>query len=72
MTENKNNEWFENEKRRAESSEYRQLKLYAERCKIDVNRCNCDNIKRWIMNMRRIEKKVEKIPSNDIRRFMLV
>ena len=69
---NRLKKWFENVKRRAESSECRQLKLCAERFKIDVNRCNCDNIKRWIMNLKQIEKKIEKIPVNDIRRFMLI
>ena len=61
--------WFKKEKRRAEMSEYRQIRLYVERCKIDLDRCNCDNIKRWIMNLKQIKKKVEKIPPNDIRRL---
>ena len=64
--------WFEKEKTKALSSEYRQIKLYAERCKIDVNRSTCDTIKRWIRNLKRIEKRVEKIPPNDIRRFIIV
>ena len=64
--------WFEKEKSKANQSEYRQIKLYAEQCKIDINRSKCDTIKRWIRNLKRIEKKVEKIPSNDIRRYMIV
>ena len=60
--------WFEKEKSKAEKSEYRQLKTYVERCKIDVDRSNCETIKRWIMNLKHIERKVAKIPLNDIRR----
>ena len=29
-------------------------------------------IKRWIMNKRTIEKKVENIPANDIRRYLIL
>ena len=64
--------WYEKEKTKAEQSEYRQIKTYAERCRIDVNRCNSDTIKIWIRNLKRIEKKVEKIPINDIRRYIIM
>ena len=64
--------WFEKEKSKAEKSEYRQLKTYVERCKIDVDRSNCETIKRWIMNLKHIERKVAKIPLNDIRRWMII
>ena len=64
--------WYEKEKERGKTSEYRQLRLYVEKSKLDVNVCNSDTIKRWIMNLKRIEKKVEKIPAKDIRRFMIV
>ena len=64
-------EWFEKEKSKAEQSECRQI-LCAERCKVNVNRCTCNTIKRWIRNLKRIEKKVEKLPSHDIRRWMVM
>ena len=64
--------WFEKEKRKAEESEHRQIRLHANKSKLDTNACQCDTIKRWIMNLKRIEKKVEKIPPNDIRRFMIM
>ena len=64
--------WYENEKREAEQSEHRQVKLYVQRCKIDVNQSNCETIKKWIRNLKQIEKKVKKIPLNDIRRWMIV
>ena len=64
--------WFEKEKSKAEQSEHVQLKLYVERCKLDVNRSDCEIIKKWIMNLKCIEKKVNKIPPNDIRRWLIV
>ena len=64
--------WYEKEKERGKKSEYRQIRLYVEKSKLDANACNSDTIKRWIMNLKRIEKKVEKIPATDIRRFMIV
>ena len=33
--------WFEKEKAKAEQSEYRQIRLYVQRCKVDIVRCNC-------------------------------
>jgi len=45
--------------------------MYMQKCKLDVHRCKCDNIKRWILNLKNIEKKVEKIPQNDIRHYMI-
>ena len=63
--------WFE-KKRKVEECEYRQIRLHANKCRLDVNVCQCDAIKRWIMNLKRIEKKAEKIPPNDIRRFMIL
>jgi hypothetical protein len=49
-----------------------QIRLYVQKCRIDMERCSCDTLKRWIMNLKKIEKKVEKIPYNDIRRYMIV
>ena len=51
--------WCEKEKRKGEQSEHRQLKTHTEQCKIDVDQSNCETIKRWIMNLKRKEKKVE-------------
>ena len=46
--------------------------MCVEKCKLDIERCSSDTIKRWIMNMKTIEKKVEKIPAKDIRRHMIL
>ena len=64
--------WFEKEKSKAEQSEYRQLKLCVERCKLDVNRSDYETITKWIMNLKCIERKVNKIPPNDVRRWLIV
>ena len=53
---------FEKEKRKAEESECRQIRLYVNKSKLDVNAYKSDTIKRWILNLKTIEKKVEKIP----------
>ena len=63
--------WCENEKERAKNCNIRQLRMHAERCKIDEDRCNSDTCKRWIMNLKAIERKAEKIPENDIRSHMI-
>ena len=64
--------WFEKETKKAEESEHRQIRLHVNKSKLDTNVCKSDTIKRWIMNLKRIEKKVEKIPPNDIRMFMIM
>ena len=64
--------WCEKEKERGENSDFRQIHMHAERNKLDVERCNSDTIRRWIMNLKHIEKKVETIPANDIRGHMIL
>ena len=64
--------WCKKEKERGLRSNMRQICMHVDKCKIDENRCNSDTYKRWIMNLKAIEKKVEKIPENDIRRFMIL
>ena len=64
--------WYEKEKERGRNSNYRQIRLHVEKHNLDVERCNSDTIRRWIMNMKTIEKKVEKIPANDIRGYLML
>ena len=64
--------WYEKERSKAENSKFSQLRMYVQKCKLDLERCKCDTIKRWIMNLKKIEKKVEKIPQNEIRRYMIM
>ena len=39
------------------NSNIRQLRLHIEKYKLDADRCNSNTIKRWIMNMKVIDKK---------------
>ena len=64
--------WCENEKEKSSRSPSRQIRMHVDKCKLDAERCNNDTIKRWIINIRTIEKKVEKIPANDIRRYIIL
>ena len=59
--------WHEKEKNKAQNSKHNQVRMCAQRSKLDENRYKCDTIKRWILNLKNIEKKVEKMPQNDIR-----
>ena len=61
---------FLNEKERAENSEMMQLKEYTMKSKIDIDRCSAETMKIWIKNLKIIEKKIQKVPRNDIRRYL--
>ena len=57
--------------RKAENSQCNQLKIHLGKSKLDVTRCKRNTIKRWILNLKKIEKKVEIMPQNDGRRCMM-
>ena len=57
--------------RKAENSQCNQLKMHLGKSKLDVTRCKRNTIKRWILNLKKIEKKVKIIPQNDIKRCMI-
>ena len=61
--------WYNKEKERAEKSELTQVRMFASKSKINVENSAVDMIKRWITNVKDIEKKAEKLPKNDIRRY---
>ena len=65
-------EWHEKEKLRAENSDKNQVRSYVKTFKININQCKIDTIKRWIRNLKDIEKKIERIPRNDIRRYFII
>ena len=58
---------LQKEKERGKNSNSRQIRMCVEKNKLDVQRCNSDTIRRWIMDVKTIEKKVETTPANDIR-----
>ena len=51
--------WCKNENSRIENSEMTQLKIYAIRCKINLQQIVTDRIRRWTCNVKEM-KKVEK------------
>jgi len=64
--------WYESEKEEGSQSVSRQMRMYVDKCKLDVERCTSDTIRRWIMNKRTMKKKVEKMPANDVRRHLML
>ena len=69
---NRVKKWYEKEKERTQNSEMQQVREYVKKFKINIERCNIDTIKKWIMNLKIIEKKIEKVSKNDIRRYISV
>ena len=61
--------WYMNELNRVENSEIKQMRNYAQKFKINEDRCSIETIKAWISNLKKIEKRTEDIPKNDIRRY---
>ena len=56
-------------KRQVEEKEPLQVKIFVSRNKIDAERVGSKALLQWICNMKKIIRKVEKIPGNDIRRY---
>ena len=46
------------------------MREYAQKFKINEERYSSETIKTWIKNLKEIEKKMEDVPKNDIRRYM--
>ena len=61
--------WYEKEKKKAEMSVHAPGRMFVKRSKINVKNSQVETIKTWIMNIKDIERKVEKLPCNDIRRY---
>ena len=61
--------WYEKEKERAEKSDINQVREFAKKFKINIEQYNIDTIKKLIMNLKKIEKKVESVLNNNIRRY---
>ena len=45
-------EWYENTNSRIDNSKMTQLKMYARRCKINLQQSETDRIRRWIWNVK--------------------
>ena len=64
--------WYEKIKLKAENSNQRQMRLCVKKNEIKVQQCRTETIKRWMHNVKEFEKKIDKIPQNDIRRYFEV
>ena len=56
-------------KKQAEEKEPLQVKLFARRMALEIQRYRTETIIRWIYNVKEMIKKVEKLPQNDIRHY---
>ena len=56
-------------KQDAKNSQYLQVKVFIMRNQIEIEKYRIETIKTWIYDMKEIQKKLEKIPKNDIRIF---
>ena len=63
--------WLRKEKEMAMQSENAQVREYANVFKINEDRSDIEKIKKWIMNLKKLQSKVEKVKRNDIRNYML-
>ena len=45
------------------------VRKFTKRSKINIDRSNVEVIKRLIPNVKKIEKRVEKLPNNDMRKY---
>ena len=61
--------WYEKLKEEVEMNDPPKVKLFAQRTALDVERSNTETIKMWIQNVKELQRKVEKLPKGDIRRF---
>ena len=61
-------DWYENVNNKIENSEMTQLKMHVSRRKINLQQSATVRIRRWAWNAKEMERKVEKITQNDIRR----
>ena len=52
-------------------SENAQVREYANVFKINEDRSDIEKMKKWIMNLKKLQSKVEKVKRNDIRNYML-
>ena len=64
--------WFLKEREKALNSDMQQVRNYVRKFEINEERSDVEKLKKWIMNLKKLERRVEKVPKNDIRRYMIV
>jgi len=61
-----------NEKEKARNSVNLQVREYVKKFEIDEEKSDVEKMKKWIMNLKKLQTKVEKVPRKDIRNYMLI
>ena len=64
--------WLTNEKEKARNSVNLQVREYVKKFEIDEEKSDVEKMKKWIMNLKKLQIKVEKVPRKDIRNYMLI
>ena len=61
-------EGYKQVKKHIEENELMQVQTFTHRNKIDIERTKYEDIMQWMHNVKNLIKKVERLPTNDIRR----
>ena len=64
--------WYEKLRKEVELNKPPQVKLFVRRNALELRRCSIETIRTWIYNVKELQKKVEKLPKEDIRRYFEV
>ena len=64
--------WFLKEREKAVNSDMQQVRNYVRKFEINEERSDVEKLKKWIMNLKKLERRIEKVLKNDIRRYMIV
>ena len=63
--------WLLNEKEMARNSINLQVREHVKKFEIDEENSDVEKMKKWILNLKKLKTKVEKVPRMDIRNCML-
>ena len=55
----------------SENSQYPQVKKFAMQNQLNIDWLRIETIKQWILNIKEIKNKLERLPKNDIRMFFI-
>ena len=48
------------------------MRMYVKKHEINVQQCTTETIKKWINNVKEFERKIERTPQNNIRRYFMI
>ena len=63
--------WLVNKREMARNSVNLQVREHAKKFEIDEENSDIEKMKKWILNLKKMKTKVEKVPRMDIRNYML-